>query len=79
MEHGAWRWTKSEFVAEIDHAQGAMIIGLRFRLTTARRVTVQAEINGEGLAERRYDTEKGLTTIVALRFRSNPRSTAARR
>jgi tRNA (mo5U34)-methyltransferase len=56
MEHGAWRWTQSEFAAEVDNVEGATIFELRFRVTPARRVTLQAEINGEQLPLCQYET-----------------------
>ncbi|MDP9170283.1 MAG: hypothetical protein M3N54_06680, partial [Acidobacteriota bacterium] len=54
QENGAWRWTKPEFAAVIENATGATVFELRFSVESARAITVQAEVNGAMLPERRY-------------------------
>jgi tRNA (mo5U34)-methyltransferase len=56
QENNAWRWTGPEFGAVVENTEGATAFELRFRIESARPVTVQAEVNGVTLAERCYQT-----------------------
>ncbi len=52
IENQAWRWTRREFGAVIDNADGATHLELRFR--SIRQQTLQARINGEPLPSQTF-------------------------
>lgn len=53
-ENRAWRWTGREFGAIIGNTAGATRFELRFRIPQARRITVEAEVNGVRLGPVEY-------------------------
>ncbi len=54
MENDAWRWSKREFGAVIDNAEGATRFEMRFLVNRPGRLTVRAEVNGAALPEREF-------------------------
>jgi hypothetical protein len=53
IENDAWRWTKREFEAVIDNAEGATRLELRFR--SVRPQTLRAELNGAPLPPQSFE------------------------
>jgi hypothetical protein len=54
VENRAWRWTGREFGAIVENTAGATRLEFRFRIPQARRVTVEAEVNGVRLGMAEY-------------------------
>ena len=54
-ENRAWRWTKRNFAASIENAEGATLFELRFRMVQQSALTVLAEVNGETLPVQHYN------------------------
>lgn len=54
VENRAWRWTAREFGAVVENTEGATRLELRFTMPAARRLTIEAEVNGVLLPRRDF-------------------------